>query len=254
MSTLPSLNDDFEDGAGEKRLASPTLAVILPVLNEEVALRGVLESLLRQSQPADRIVVVDGGSSDATLDVARAMGATLLEAPRRGRGCQIAHAVGQVREEIVLIAHADMIFPERAIATIVRTMAQSPDVPGGCLGHRFDDRHPFLRGVEWWDHCRAKYAHMSYGDQAQFFRRESIATSGGFPDQPLMEDVELSRRLRRLGRPIVLSIPVTVSARRLREVGFLRAVWGNVQLRRRYRAQGLAACQELYERYYHAAE
>jgi GT2 family glycosyltransferase len=92
----------------------------------------------------------------------------------------------------------------------------------------------------------------SYGDQAQFFRRELLQSVGGFPDQPIMEDVELSLRLRSLGVPIYLDLPVTVSARRFVRMKWWRVVWQNWMLRRGYRRRGLAVCAELYDRYYPA--
>ena len=103
--------------------------------------------------------------------------------------------------------------------------------------------------IEWADRVRARRG-VSYGDQAQFFRREWLARVGGFPDQPIMEDVELSLRLRVLGRPVSLDVPVTVSARRFADRGWWRVLWANWRFRRAYRRRGLAACREIYERYY----
>src|SRR5205823_5618203 len=93
----------------------------------------------------------------------------------------------------------------------------------------------------------------AYGDQAQFFRRETLDRAGGFPDQPLLEDVELARRLRTLGRPAYLDRPVTVSARRYERLGWPRVLWANWRLRRLYRRDGEAACWRLYHDYYERA-
>jgi GT2 family glycosyltransferase len=106
-----------------------------------------------------------------------------------------------------------------------------------------------LRAIEWCDRRRARGGE-SYGDQAQFFRRELLQSVGGFPDQSIMEDVELSVRLRRLGAPIYLDLPVIVSARRFVRMKWWRVAWQNFRLRRHYRRRGLAACAELYQRYY----
>jgi hypothetical protein len=103
--------------------------------------------------------------------------------------------------------------------------------------------------IEWWDHRRAKRGE-SYGDQAQFFCRAALQSVGGFPDQPIMEDVELSRRLRLLGTPLYLDVPVTVSARRFSGSAWWKILWTNWHLRRRYRRYGVAVCGELYQRYY----
>jgi hypothetical protein len=175
----------------------------------------------------------------------------VIIASRRGRGGQIAAAVAQLSEEIALVAHADMLLPSRACEVVRQSLAKLPPCPGGCLGHRFDRSSPALRMIEWWDQRRARRG-ISYGDQAQFFRRALLQSAGGFPDQPIMEDVELSLRLRSLGEPIYLDMPVTVSARRFERLTWWRVVWQNGVLRRSYRRQGLAACAELYERYYRA--
>jgi glycosyltransferase involved in cell wall biosynthesis len=236
--------------ADERRTEqSLTLAVVIPTLDEQIALPTLLASLREQTQPAERIVVSDAGSQDATTQLAGQGGAEVVLAPRRGRGSQIATALDRVKEQAVVIAHADMTLPPQALECIRRTLVEYPDCPGGCLGHRFDRRSPILRFIEWWDRRRARGGE-SYGDQAQFFRREWLPSAGGFPDQPIMEDVQLARRLRSLGKPLYLDIPVTVSARRFERLKWWRVVWMNAALRRRYRKQGLAACAKLYERYY----
>lgn len=227
------------------------LAVVIPTLNEEEQLPGLLESLAQQTVPARRVLVADGGSTDRTRVLAEAAGAevVLVAGSGRGRGGQLAEGLARVGEEIVLIAHADMRLPAEALATITRWLTDHPDCPGGCLGHRFDRRTFGLRLVEWFDARRARRG-IAYGDQGQFFRRDWLLRVGGFPDQVLMEDVELSQRLRRLGRPVYLDVPVTVSARRFARLGWARTLWVNWRIRRRYRRAGVAACAELYQLYY----
>jgi hypothetical protein len=173
----------------------------------------------------------------------------VLVVPGRGRGGQVAAAVAAVAEDVVLVAHADMTFPPTALEVVRRHLAADPACPGGCLGHRFDSPRRVYRVVEWFDRRRAKRGE-SYGDQAQFFRRDLLAAADGFPDQVIMEDVELARRLRRLGRPLYLDLPVTVSARRFERLGWWRAVWINWACRRAYRRGGVSACQAIYDRYY----
>jgi rSAM/selenodomain-associated transferase 2 len=229
------------------------LAVVIPTLNEEAALPGLFDSLKRQSAPAERVVVSDGGSADGTAEVARLQGATVLLAPGRGRGGQVAAALSEVSEDVVLVAHADMRLPAEALHAVRTWLADHPDCPGGCLGHRFDRRTPGLRLVEWLDALRARRGE-SYGDQGQFFRADLLRSVGGFPDQPIMEDIELSRRLRSLGRPAYLGVPVTVSARRFERLGWARVLWSNWLYRRRYQRAGLAACLDIHRSYYRAGQ
>jgi rSAM/selenodomain-associated transferase 2 len=228
-----------------------SLAVVIPTLNEEATLPGLFDSLKRQTVPADRVVVADGGSTDATAEVARRHGATVLLVPGRGRGGQVAAAQSQCSEEVILVAHADMRLPGDALAAIRAWLLDHPECPGGCLGHRFDRRSLALRLVEWFDARRARRGEP-YGDQGQFFRSALLRTAGGFPDQPIMEDIELSRRLRLLGVPAYLDVPVTVSARRFERLGWAKVLWSNWLLRRRYRRDGLAACLDIHASYYAA--
>ncbi|MBO0698756.1 MAG: glycosyltransferase [Zavarzinella sp.] len=222
------------------------VAVVVPALNEGGGLAAMLRSLLAQTRPADRLMVIDGGSADDTVTVARGFGADTLIVPGRGRGGQIAAGVAGCSEDVIVVAHADMRFPPDALAAIDAHLRSHPACPGGCFGHRFDRPGWAHRAVEWWDRRRAMRGH-SYGDQAQFFRRDRL---GPFPDLPLLEDVELARRLRMLGRPAYLDRPVTVSARRYERLGWLRVMAGNWMIRRAYERDGPAACWRLYRRYY----
>lgn len=228
----------------------PTLAVVVPTLNEEAALAATLQSLHAQIEPAERLLVVDGGSCDGTEAVARSLGAEfLMMKPGQGRGGQIARGVAQVGEEVVLVAHADMRFPPQALQAIRDHLQRWPTCPGGCLGHRFDSPRWIYRVIEWFDRRRGQRGD-SYGDQAQFFRREALASVNGFPNQPIMEDVELARRLKRLGRPAYLDLPVTVSPRRFEQRGIVRVGFENWYFRRIYKRRGLAACADIYRAYY----
>ena len=227
------------------------LAVIIPTLNEESALGATLESLFAQTHGDDRVLVADGGSTDGTLDIARSHGAVCVPVSRRGRGCQIAEALKNVDDEIVLIVHADMIVPQGALRAVRKCLDERPDCPGGCLGHRFEPAGRLLRLTEWWDERRARGG-MSYGDQGQFFRRALLAAHGGFPDQPIMEDVELSRRLRTLGRPVYADLPVTVSSRRFSQRGWFRTIVANFWIRAVYRLGGPQRVEAVYRRYYRA--
>jgi len=225
------------------------LAVVIPTLNEKSSLGETLASLAAQANEVARIVVADGGSRDGTIALANEYGADVVVVPHRGRGSQIAAAVGQLDEEIVVVVHADMTLPPGVLASVRGRLASDPACPGGCLGHRFDSPRRIYRLIELWDRVRARLGH-SYGDQAQFFRRDLIAKDGGFPALSIMEDVELSRRLRRLGRPVYLDRPVVVSARRFERLGWWGTVRRNFRIRTTYGLSGTRACRALYENYY----
>jgi rSAM/selenodomain-associated transferase 2 len=228
---------------------SQRLAVVIPTLNEEAVLAATLGSLAAQTEPATEIVVADGGSTDSTAALAKKHGARVIVTSKKGRGCQIAAALKQIDEDVDLIVHADMIVPTTALAMIRARLEADASCPGGCLGHRFDSPRSIYRWIESWDRRRARRG-MSYGDQGQFFRRDLLERQGGFPDQAIMEDVELSRRLSRLRRPAYLDCPVLVSPRRLERLGWQRVVFHNLLFRFAYRCGGPRTCEAIHRRYY----
>jgi rSAM/selenodomain-associated transferase 2 len=230
-------------------MVDATIAVLIPTLNEETVLATALVSIRSQMDERMRLIVADGGSSDGTRRTARQHGALVIETSRKGRGCQIAEALAQIREDVVVVVHADMVLLPGSLERIRQWLVEHPDCPGGCLGHRFASARWAYRLVERWDRWRARRG-ISYGDQAQFFQRELIEHNGGFPEQPIMEDLELSRRLKVLGTPAYLDYPVEVSPRRFERLGWLRTISTNSLLRLAYRIGGPRACQKLYRRYY----
>ncbi len=225
------------------------IAVIIPTLNEEAALGRSLDSIVPQLARGDEIIIADGGSTDGTLNLARHHGATIAPASKPGRGTQIAAALRDVDQCVVLIVHADMVVSLGALSAVRQALKETPHCPGGCLGHRFDSDSRWMRLTEWWDERRARRG-MSYGDQGQFFRREWLNRQGGFPDQPIMEDLELARRLRRLGSPVYLDYPALVSARRFVRLGWCRTIVFNFILRVIYGTCGLRICESVYRFYY----
>ncbi|MGL4460567.1 MAG: TIGR04283 family arsenosugar biosynthesis glycosyltransferase [Planctomycetia bacterium] len=229
---------------------TPTLSIVIPALNEESGLEAVFVALARQNQPAEERIVVDGGSRDDTVGVARRHGATVLLAPNKGRGGQVAVGVAAAAGDVVVVLHADALLPPTALAAVRDWAVRRPRHVGGCLGHRFDRPWWSCRAVEAWDFLRARFSGMAYGDQVQFFRRTWITSTGGYPDQPLMEDVELSLRWKKTGGWTYLNVPATVSARRFERVGYWRMVWRNFWIRRRYARRGPACAWELFHRYY----
>lgn len=235
--------------AATSRDSPLTLAVIVPTWQEAQMLPALLASLQEQTMPAERIVVADGGSTDGTAEIAARVGAQLILCPQRGRGCQIAYALEHCCEDVILIAHADMLFPPIALQRLRQHLQTHPACAGGCLGHRFDrDSLPY-RLIAWADQRRARRG-LAYGDQAQFFRRNVLPRIGGFPPWPLFEDVALSLRLQQAGPVVYLDVPVTVSVRRFQRRGLLGTLWHNWRLRRRFWRHGEAALTDLYRQYY----
>jgi rSAM/selenodomain-associated transferase 2 len=197
-----------------------TLSVIVPTLDEESA---VATTLAAARQPGlDELIVVDGGSGDATVAVARALADRVLVAPR-GRAQQMNAGAIAARGDILLFLHADSRLPA-GYPGLVRDALVPPDVVGGRFDLRLDAVGIAYRAIERLISLRSRLTRVGTGDQAIFVRRDVFARLGGYPHVPLMEDVALSRALKRLGRVACLRATVTTSARRWQRHGLIRTV------------------------------
>jgi rSAM/selenodomain-associated transferase 2 len=198
------------------------LAIVIPALNEAANLSRLLPDLARGCPGAD-IVVVDGGSGDDTAAVvARLPGPRLLESAR-GRAVQMNHGAREAGGDTLLFLHADSRLPDGAARAIEQALAE-PGVVGGRFDVRFDNERPLYRIIAWFMNTRSRASGICTGDQAIFVRRADFEAVGGYPDIPLMEDIELSRRLKRRGRLRALRLRVTTSARKWEREGPLRTM------------------------------
>lgn len=192
---------------------TPRVSVVIPVLDEEARIGAQLESLARL--PFHEVIVVDGGSRDGTVARVRAAGtARLLSAPR-GRASQMNAGARAATGGVLLFLHADVRLPDDALRHVEEALADPGIVAGAFRTWTVADGGPsWLAPLLHLADLRSRYSGLPYGDQALFLRAEAFRQAGGFPEQPLMEDLELSRRLRSLGRIRTVHSRVTVSGRR----------------------------------------
>jgi rSAM/selenodomain-associated transferase 2 len=169
------------------------------------------------------VILVDGGSDDATIQVAARFPAVRLLASPRGRARQMNAGARAARGDILLFLHADTWLPEGGLGAVSAALDDAR-VVGGRFDVRFDSPRPVLRMIAFFMNLRSRASGISTGDQAIFVRREVFETMGGYPDMPLMEDIELSRRLKRRGRLAALPLRVTTSARKWEREGALRTM------------------------------
>jgi rSAM/selenodomain-associated transferase 2 len=199
-----------------------SLSIVIPALDEAASLARVLPTLVAR-EPAAEVLVVDGGSADdSRAAVARVPSVRWLSSPR-GRARQMNAGARAARGDILLFLHADTVLPEGAGKAILATLADAGTV-GGRFDVRLDSRRPLLALVGWLMNRRSRLTGICTGDQGIFVRRTVFEALGGYPDIPLMEDVELTRRLKRHGRLVALPLRVVTSARKWEREGVLRTI------------------------------
>ena len=202
--------------------AAQSLSIIIPVWRELRNLDSLLTGLIA-AFAHDEIIVVDGGSDDGSRDVARRFPRiTLLDSPR-GRACQMNTGARAARGDVLLFLHADTRLPPGARAAILGALADSR-VVAGRFDVQFDNRGGAFRMIAALMNLRSRLSGISTGDQAIFVRRAVFETLGGYAEIPLMEDIELTRRLKRAGRLAALRLRVTTAARKWEQEGVARTI------------------------------
>ena len=208
------------------------VCVIIPALNEAATIAATVRSA--REAGADEVIVVDGGSRDGTPDAARPFADAVISSPP-GRARQMNAGARAARGAVLLFLHADTTMPAGSVGPIRETM-EKDGVLGGAFSVRLGVspgaslfRKGALRLTARMINLRARLFRAYTGDQGIFLRRNVFENLGGYPEVPLMEDVELSRRLTRRGKTVLLPVRITTSARRWEAHGTLRTVllmWG----------------------------
>lgn len=200
------------------------ISVIIPTLNEEARVADAIASAIDAG--AAEVIISDGGSTDATSLRAQAAGASKIVSSLPGRGIQLNSGAVLATREIVLFLHAD----NRLGSECLRQVCDHPDATWGAFHQRIDSSRRIYRAIEFGNAARVRCRSMAFGDQAIFVRREFFCKQGGFAEVPLMEDVDLSRRLRKIDKPLLLPGPIVISARRWEQQGVLRQTLRNWSL------------------------
>ncbi|MBD6615528.1 glycosyltransferase [Komarekiella sp. 'clone 1'] len=202
-----------------QNIGAAKICIIIPVLNEA---RNIKEAIAT-TQPSTNIevIVVDGGSQDDTVAIAQSLGVKVISSPP-GRAAQMnAGAMAANSNEILLFLHADTCLPAEFDA-MIRTALQQPQTVAGAFNLRIDASLLSLRWVEWGVNWRSRFCQMPYGDQAIFLTKEVFQQTGSFPELPIMEDFELMRRLKYMGKIVIIPAPVVTSARRWVQKGVFK--------------------------------
>lgn len=196
------------------------ISIIVPVLNEESTISKLLEQLNRLRGDKE-IIVVDGGSSDRTVEIAGKM-AMVIES-ERGRANQMNAGASVAKGDILWFVHSDSIVDDNSISAIEVAISEGY-IGGGFSIYFHDYTDAVIRFITWTSNWRAKHSGMYYGDQSLFLRRDVFESIGGYPKLALMEDFEISLRLRKAGKMKLLPERIGSSARRFKSGGSLRTL------------------------------
>ncbi|MEH2064394.1 MAG: TIGR04283 family arsenosugar biosynthesis glycosyltransferase [Nostoc sp.] len=201
-----------------QNIVSSRISIIIPAINEAVNIKEANAT----TQPSTNIevIVVDGGSKDHTPKIAQSLGIKVISSSP-GRAVQMNAGALAASGDILLFLHADTRLPT-GFDEMIRTALQQPGTVAGAFNLRIDASLLSLRWVEWGVNLRSHFYQMPYGDQAIFVTKEVFEQIGSFPQLPIMEDFEFIRRLKRLGRIVIIPTPVVTSARRWLQKGVFK--------------------------------
>lgn len=209
----------------------PRISIVMPVLDEAAGLPAQLQALQPLRLAGHELLVVDGGSQDSSVGMAQPWADQVLHS-ERGRALQMNKGAAAASGDWLLFLHADTRLPGQAAALLQQAWAQG--AAWGRFDVRISGRHPMLRVVAAAMNLRSRLSGIATGDQALFVRRSLFEQLGGYAELPLMEDIELSHRLRRVQRPACLRERVETSGRRWETRGVWRTIWLMWRLRWRY--------------------
>jgi rSAM/selenodomain-associated transferase 2 len=196
------------------------LTIVLPVLDEAAIIVGALQALEPLRARGAEVIVADGGSNDGTPSLARPLADHVVSAPH-GRGATMNAGAALAAGGALLFLHADTTLPENADRLIATALTRRA---WGRFDLRIAGQHPLLAVVARMINWRSRLTGVATGDQAIFVTREAFSAAGGFPDLPLMEDIALSRKLKRLCRTFCIATPAITSGRRWEHHGVLRTI------------------------------
>ena len=192
------------------------ISIIIPVLNEAKIIQSILNELQQHSQV--EVIVVDGGSQDNTIAMARQTGVKVISVFQKGRAAQMNAGVNIARGDILLFLHADTKLPSNFVELVVKTL-EPASVVAGAFELAIDGEAKSLRWIELLVKMRSRLFSLPYGDQAIFISKRAFVNSGGFADLPIMEDFEFIERIRKRGEIAIAPAVVVTSGRRWQKLG-----------------------------------
>lgn len=196
------------------------ISIIIPTFNESSGISQLITHLNQASNSdiVSEIIVVDGQSSDDTCSIAAQCGAKILSSPEKGRAKQMNYAAEHAKSDILHFLHADSYPPDNFDKEIINAVSEG--FPSGCFRMKFDSGHLLLKFFQWFTRFGNNFCRG--GDQSLFITKKLFNDVGGFPEIPLMEDIEIIRKIKKKAKFKVIPKELVTSARRYREKGHFR--------------------------------
>lgn len=195
------------------------ISIIIPVLNEAAIITQTLERI--KFNPQVEIIVVDGGSNDETVTLAKQKKVTVTIVAKKGRAAQMNAGAKIAQGDILLFLHSDTQLPDNYLEIVQKTLARSLAI-AGAFSLKIDGKNLPLRLVEITVEMRSRFLSLPYGDQGLFLTKQTFQEIGGFADLPIMEDFEIVQRLKRQGKIAIAPATAVTSSRRWQKLGVLQ--------------------------------
>ena len=222
------------------------LSIILPALNEAEAIANTLAPLQSVRAHGVEVILVDGGSSDRTRDIAAPLVDRVIDS-EPGRAKQMNAGAAVASGDVLLFLHADSILPDDGDIQIAQAFID-PRFQWGRFDVSIHGMHVMFPVIAWFMNHRSRSTGIATGDQGIFVTRNAFMKIGGFPDQPLMEDVEICKRLKKISPPACIAKKIITSARRWEKHGVWRTIWLMWRLRFSYYCG--ATAESIHRAYY----
>ena len=208
------------------------LSIVIPVLNEADGIESFLSPLQALRRQGHEVIVADGGSHDGTADRAASLSDQVIQGPR-GRAAQMNAGAALAHGDVLLFLHADSQLPDNS-ATLILDGLKSEKRHWGRFDIKLSGDRFMFRLVEWFMNTRSRVTHIATGDQGLFIERALFTSLGGFPVIPLMEDIAITRQLKKIAAPLCLRAKIVTSSRRWEKNGVWRTIWLMWRLRYAY--------------------
>ena len=199
----------------------PLISIIIPCLNEAATIRECLERLKQFRIAGHEIIVVDGGSQDDTVELCRGLADRIIDS-KRGRAIQFNTGANVAQGELFVFLHADTVLPPRALSILNELVDKTPS--WGRFDVRLSGKNVLFRVIECLMNFRSRLTGVATGDQAIFVSRTLFQRVEGFPNIALMEDISISKKLRKLSKPYCIKSPVITSTRRWESKGIIKTM------------------------------